>query len=111
MRFMPPPPPLAPAPTVLATPKGARPPIPATPTGVPAAVTMLTPATAPATAPAAVPVAAAPSGGMAEADLKLLLDMAVASGNQAAVDALLRQAQAAGMSPEQFNALLPQASG
>jgi len=112
-----PPPPAAPAP--MFTPKGVMPStpmggppamLPATPAGM-AAPTML-PAVAVAPAPMAPPVAPAggspSSGGMAEADLKVLLDMALASGNQAAIDALRRQAEASGMSAEQFNAGLPQ---
>jgi len=120
-----PPPPLAPAPTVLATPKGYMP-MPKTPTGMPAGVAVMfaaPPATtvqpmapagpsAPPQAPPpqVAPQVAAPAGsgtGMSAADLKVLLDMAVASGNQQAIDALLRQAQAAGMSAEEFNAMLP----
>merc|ERR1712151_1023691 len=34
-----------------------------------------------------------------DSDMKVLLDLAVASGNQAAVDAVLRQAQQSGVSP------------
>lgn len=48
---------------------------------------------------------------MSQADMKCLLDLAVASGNQQAIDALLRQAQAAGMSPDQFNTMLNKGSG
>lgn len=96
-RFVPPPP-LAPAPTILATPKGFNP-MPATPLGVPA------------TSVDALPVLESepPSAGMPEADLKVLLDMAAASGNQAAVDVLMRQAISSGMSAEQFNSLCPSA--
>jgi len=77
-----PPPPTAPAPTVVLTPK-AMPMIPM----LPAAAT-------------------APPSGQMESDLKVLLELAVSSGNQQAVDALLRQAQQGGMSPERFNSLV-----
>jgi len=43
-----------------------------------------------------------------ESDIKVLLDLAVSSGNQQAVDALLRQAQHAGMSPDQLRGLVEQ---
>lgn len=99
-----PPPPLAPAPTVWGSA-----PMPATPAGVPATGSMGF--TAYATAPTSVaPPAAAPAGGttggMPEADLKVLVDMAVASGNQQAIDALLRQAKAGGMSLDKFHSML-----
>lgn len=61
---------------------------------------------------AMMPAPSLPAGsGMNEADLKVLLDMAVASRNQQAVDALLRQAQQAGVSADRFQALLNSAAG
>ena len=39
-------------------------------------------------------------------DMKVLLDMAVSSGNKAAIDVLRRQAKASGMSEEDFDALV-----
>merc|ERR1712060_367033 len=84
-----PPPPLAPAPTMLASPKAHSIPL------LPASVALAP--TAPAAAPAAMP----------ESDFKVLLDLAVSSGNQQAVDALLRQAQPGGMSLDHFRSMLP----
>ncbi|CAK0834143.1 unnamed protein product [Prorocentrum cordatum] len=49
-----------------------------------------------------------PAAAMAtpDSDMKVLVDMAVASGNQAAVDALMRQAQSQGIAPEHFSAMV-----
>merc|ERR1711964_638978 len=66
-----PPPPLAPAPLTVFSPSGSSPPI-----SPPSVMAMQQTPTSPE-----------------EADMKVLLDMAVLSGNQKAVDALLRQAQ------------------
>merc|ERR1711874_251269 len=76
---LPPPPPLAPAPTVVLSPKGGPPTMPA-------------------------PMASASA--MPFSDIKVLLDLAKSSGNQQAVDALRRQAQQLGMSSEQFDSML-----
>jgi len=96
-----PPPPAAPAPTVVFTPKASS--VPMMPAmAVAAPVSMGAPPALPAAA-LAVPTA---SSGMPESDLKVLLSLAVSSGNQQAVDALLRQAQQGGMSPERFRTLV-----
>jgi len=119
-RFVPPPP-MAPAPTVLATPAGSTP-IPATPLGTPqalagsvaaAAAKMSTPPaplTLPggAAAPASISEVSPSSGGMSPADLKVLTELAVAAGNQQAIEALSRQAQAAGVSTDEFKAMAHQ---
>lgn len=74
-----PPPPLAMAPMTVFSPSGAGPP-----------------------AGFALPTPTSP-----ESDMKVLLDMAVASGNQKAVDALIRQAQQSGMSPDKLRSMMP----
>jgi len=51
--------------------------------------------------------AAAPASGASESDIRVMLEVAVASGNQEAVQAVMRQAQQAGMSAEKFRSLLP----
>lgn len=52
---------------------------------------------------AAAPAAPAPTS--LESDMQVLLNMALASGNQQAVDALQRQAQQSGISVDAFNAM------
>jgi len=80
-RMVPPPPPLAPAPMSVMSP------------------------TARSIAP--VPLAVAGAAPVAqESDIRMLLDMAMASGNQKAVDAALRQAQQAGIHLEPSTALM-----
>lgn len=44
---------------------------------------------------------------MTESDIRSLLETATASGNPEAINAVARQAQMAGMSPEKFRSLLP----
>mmetsp|Transcript_85774 Transcript_85774/g.151937 ORF Transcript_85774/g.151937 Transcript_85774/m.151937 type:complete len:460 (-) Transcript_85774:49-1428(-) len=47
------------------------------------------------------------AAGASESDIKVMLEVAVASGNQEAIQAVMRQAQQAGMSAEKFRSLLP----
>lgn len=91
-RAAPPPPPMAPAPQIaMLSPKG----MPA-----PAGIAMQTPQ---GLSPTMMPAVAATTP---DSDMKVLVDMAVASGNQAAVDALMRQAQSQGIAPEHFIAMV-----
>lgn len=75
-----PPPPMAPAPTTMFSPKGARPPM----AGL-------------------LPAQGAARPATAADDFKVLLDVAMASGNQKAVEALQRQALQSGIALDQFN--------
>lgn len=91
-RAAPPPPPMAPAPQIIMlSPKGME---------APAGIAMQTPQ---GISPTMMPAAAMATP---DSDMKVLVDMAVASGNQAAVDALMRQAQSQGIAPEHFSAMV-----
>jgi len=96
-RMMPPPPPMAPAPIMMSTPTGAcRMP----PMGV-AMPSPKAPAGAPMMFSSTSPTQQAPA---AANDIKVLLDLAMASGNQSAVDAVKRQAQQQGISMDTLTA-------
>lgn len=83
----PPPPPMAAPQIAIMSPKG----MPA-----PAGIAMQTPQGLSPTMMPSTP----------DSDMKVLVDMAVLSGNQAAVDALMRQAQSQGIAPEYFVAMV-----
>lgn len=55
--------------------------------------------------PKAQAVSTAPP--VSESDIRTLLEVATTSGNPEAINAVMRQAQMAGMSPEKFRSLLP----
>eukprot|EP00405_Crypthecodinium_cohnii_P013701 CAMPEP_0206454466 /NCGR_PEP_ID=MMETSP0324_2-20121206/21152_1 /ASSEMBLY_ACC=CAM_ASM_000836 /TAXON_ID=2866 /ORGANISM="Crypthecodinium cohnii, Strain Seligo" /LENGTH=471 /DNA_ID=CAMNT_0053924941 /DNA_START=67 /DNA_END=1482 /DNA_ORIENTATION=+ len=113
--MMMPPPPSAPAPTF--TPKGimhlpgaplSAPPsdVPATPAGFkPPTRVVLTLAAKEEDKSEDIKAPEKAKVGLSE-DMKVLLDMAVSSGNKAAIDVLRRQAKASGMSEEDFDALV-----